>query len=147
MTNILCCIHFQLTNANYLCIKNQKNYFYLLRIKRGLMILDKFLGFWIKNCDSGHCETESRGAQQQNRLLESSKILKEQSSKHFLEQTSCFYVCQMNNKHCYAQVCRLGINHWRVKAFLFHKKCQMTHPLIWEVLRKSVLSVPMVFFY
>ena len=83
------------------------------------MILDKYLGFWIKYYDSGHCETESRGAQQQNRLLESSKILKEQSSKHFLEQTSCFYVCQMNNKHCYAQVCRLGINHWRVKAFLF----------------------------
>ena len=68
-------------------------------------------GILDKNRDSGHCETESRGAQQQNRLLESSKILKEQSSKHFLEQTSCFYVCQMNNKHCYAQVCRLGINH------------------------------------
>ena len=49
------------------------------------MILDKLLGFGIKNCDSGHCETESRGAEQQNRLLESSKKLKEQSSKHFLE--------------------------------------------------------------
>ena len=89
------------------------------------MISDKFPGFWIKNCDYSHCEAESIGAEEQNRLLESSKILKEQSSKHFLEQASCFYVCQMNNKHCYAhkQVCRLGIiEGWRHFFFVRNVK-------------------------